>query len=167
MRHIVRNLVLAAVAVFVLIQFVPYGRDHSNPPVTMEPAWNTPGTRALVAGACLDCHGNETTWPWYSNIAPVSWLVQRDVDEGREELNFSEWDQPQKEFEKIAKSILKGKMPLWYYTITHLDARLSDQEKQDLIDGLEATLLASPPVLKEKDKPGGRREEHEEEEEGG
>ena len=68
-------------------QLVPYGRDHDNPPVVAEPAWGSPATRELARRACFDCHSNETQWPWYSNIAPLSWLIQRDVDEGRDELN--------------------------------------------------------------------------------
>ena len=76
----------------VLIQLIPYGHDHSNPPVMEEPTWDSPQTRAIVKRACFDCHSNETVWPWYSNIAPASWLVYRDVSEGREHLNFSEWD---------------------------------------------------------------------------
>ena len=91
----VRKLVLIGVAVlaaaFLLIQLVPYGHAHDNPPVAAEPNWDSPQTRELAQRACFDCHSNETTWPWYSNVAPVSWLVQHDVDEGREYLNFSRW----------------------------------------------------------------------------
>ena len=69
------------------IQLIPYGRAHANPPVLAEPAWDSPATRDLAVRACFDCHSNETVWPWYSNIAPVSWLVQRDVDGGRNKAN--------------------------------------------------------------------------------
>ena len=75
-----------------LIQVIPYGHDHTNPPVVNEPNWDSPQTREITKRACFDCHSNETVWPWYSNIAPVSWLVYRDVSDGREHLNFSEWD---------------------------------------------------------------------------
>jgi hypothetical protein len=71
------------VALLVAIQLVPYGRAHRNPPVGAEPAWDSPRTRDLAERACFACHGNTTTWPWYSTIAPVSWYVQRDVNEGR------------------------------------------------------------------------------------
>src|SRR5574340_945670 len=74
---------LVVLAGFLLIQLVPYGRNHTNPPVTGEPRWDSPQTRALAARACFDCHSNETKWRWYSNIAPISWLIQRDVDSGR------------------------------------------------------------------------------------
>src|ERR1700720_2261256 len=79
----------------VLIQLIPFGHTHTNPPATKEPPWNSPDTRASIPRACFDCHSNETTWPWYSHVAPVSWLVQNDVDGGRGHLNFTEWDRPQ------------------------------------------------------------------------
>ena len=64
----------------ILIQLIPFGRVHTNPPKAGEPAWNSPSTRELVRRTCFDCHSNETTWPWYSNVAPASWLLQRDVN---------------------------------------------------------------------------------------
>ena len=80
----------------VLIQLIPFGRTHLNPPQTKEPSWNSPDTRALFRRACFDCHSNQTVWPWYSHVAPVSWLLQRDVNGGRSHLNFTEWDRPQR-----------------------------------------------------------------------
>ena len=74
------GLLVLGVIVFAAIQLVPFGHDHTNPPVVAEPAWDSPETRAFAVTACFDCHSNQTVWPWYSNIAPVSWLVQRDVD---------------------------------------------------------------------------------------
>lgn len=70
-----------------LIQLVPFGHSHTNPTATKEPDWDSPGTASLFHRACYDCHSNRTTWPWYSNVAPVSWLVQRDVNGGRRHLN--------------------------------------------------------------------------------
>lgn len=131
---------LALIAIFVVIQAVPYGRDHTNPPAQMEPAWDSERTRDLTVRACFDCHSNATTWPWYSTIAPVSWLIQRDVEEGRAKLNFSEMDRPQEEAVESAKSVRDGEMPPIYYVLIHPDAALPGQEKQDLIDGLAATL---------------------------
>jgi len=81
----------AFVALVIVIQLVPFGRNHTNPPVVQEPNWDSPRTRELAVRACFDCHSNETVWPWFSNIAPISWLVYRDVFEGREHLNYSEW----------------------------------------------------------------------------
>ena len=94
-----------------VIQLVPYGRDHRNPPVTSEPTWDAPETRALARQACFDCHSNETEWPAYSRMAPVSWLIQRDVAKGRAVLNFSEWQRPQEKAKEAAEEVLEGEMP--------------------------------------------------------
>lgn len=129
--------VLAAIAA---IQFVPYGKDHTNPPVMSEPQWDSPRTKELFGRACADCHSHETKYPWYSNIAPVSWLVEHDIDEGREHFNVSALGiQPENETEDAAKEVREGEMPMWIYTLTHPEARLSDGEKQELIRGLEKT----------------------------
>jgi hypothetical protein len=131
---------IALVVVLVALQLVPYGRRHVNPPGRVEPPWDAPATRALAGRACYDCHSHDTVWPWYSHVAPMSWLAQRDVDEGRRKLNFSEWDRPQKEAHESAKTVRKGEMPPWFYVALHPDARLTAQETRALIGGLEATL---------------------------
>ena len=91
-KKIVLGVFIGLIVGGILIQFLPYGHDHTNPPVTAEPQWNSQQTRDLVTRACYDCHSNQTTWPWYSNIAPISWLIQHDVEEGRSRLNFTEWN---------------------------------------------------------------------------
>jgi mono/diheme cytochrome c family protein len=125
--------------VAVLIQFIPYGHQHTNPPGNKEPAWDAPNTRELFRRACFDCHTNTTTWPWYSHVAPVSWLVQNDVDGGRRHLNFSEWDQPQRHAHDIADMVNHGAMPPWFYLPMHAAAKLSDVEKKALVAGAERT----------------------------
>ena len=131
---------LVLVLIFLAIQFVPYGRDHVNPPVGAEPSWDAPDTRALAKQACFDCHSNETEWPAYSRVAPVSWLVQHDVSEGRAALNFSEWQRPQEEATEAAKELLEGEMPPLIYGLMHAHARLSVAERERLAAGLEKTL---------------------------
>jgi mono/diheme cytochrome c family protein len=135
-RTILRWTAFGAVGLFALIQLVPYGRDHTNPSGARQIAWDSARTERLMAGACMDCHSNETTWPWYSNVAPVSWLVQNDVDEGRRELNLSTGEG---ETDEMVETIEEGEMPPLQYKPTHPGARLSDQEKRDLIRGIEAT----------------------------
>jgi mono/diheme cytochrome c family protein len=137
--------VYGVVGFVVLIQAVPYGRNHSNPPVEASPQWDTPRTEALFVRACGDCHSNLTKWPWYTNVAPSSWLVQLDVDGGRGALNLSELGSTRVEVDEIAEAIRGGGMPPWQYTLIHRRAGLSDQEKTDLIRGL-TTSLARPPV---------------------
>ncbi len=118
----------------VLIQFVPV--DRTNPAVESEvPA--TAEVRAVLRRGCYDCHSNETVWPWYSQIAPVSWLVSRDVSKGREELNFSTWNRlpTKKQIEALHESwetVEEGEMPLWFYLPTHPEARLSAQDRSVL-----------------------------------
>ena len=131
---------LIVMAGFVAIQLVPYGRSHTNPAVTAEPTWDSAQTRALAVRACFDCHSNETEWPWYTNIAPVSWLTQRHVTEGRSKLNFSTWGSGNQEAEGVDRQISSGAMPPWDYLLLHPDARLSYEEKAQLISGLQATL---------------------------
>lgn len=134
-----RRKALALGVGFAAIQLVPYGREHSNPPVVREPAWDQAGTRALAARACFDCHSNETEWPWYSHIAPISWLVQHDVDEGRRVLNYSEWQRRYKDAPEAADAVLEGEMPLGIYVLLHPSAELSSSETQTLARGLAAT----------------------------
>ena len=124
----------------IAIQFLPYGRDHTNPTANVEPQWDNQQTRDLVERACFDCHSNQTTWPWYSNIAPVSWLVQHDVQEGRSRLNFSQWSGPQREAFNAVRQVQSGAMPQPYYVMLHPTANLTPAEKQALIQGLQATL---------------------------
>jgi mono/diheme cytochrome c family protein len=139
-----------------IVQLIPYGRDHDNPPVVAEPSWDSMQTRDLAVRACFDCHSNETVWPWYSNVAPVSWLIQWDVEEGREHLNYSEWNRDQ-EGEDSAETVRDGSMPPSAYLLTRSDARLTDAELTALADGLAATLGDDPE--------GGENEEDDEEDE--
>lgn len=133
---------LGVVGAFLSIQLVPYGRDHTNPTITGEPAWDTPETRALAKRACFDCHSNETQWPGYASIAPVSWLVVHDVTEGRSVLNVSEWGRPQTEAKDAAEEVLEGEMPPAAYTLVHAHARLNAAERDQLAQGLVRTLGA-------------------------
>lgn len=131
---------LAAGLVTLALQLVPYGRDHDNPAVVMEPNWDQPSTRELAARACFDCHSNETRWPWYSNVAPASWFVQRHVEDGRRVLNFSEWQRPQEEAHESTETLLEGEMPLGSYVLFHPSAQLSPSETRTLAQGLMASV---------------------------
>lgn len=134
---------VALIATVLAIQFVPYGRDHVNPPVMGEPAWDSPATRALAKQACFDCHSNETEWPAYSNLAPASWLVQRDVTEARAVLNFSEWHRAQKEAKDSSEEVRERDMPPTSYRLIHAHARLSAADTERLAIGLAKTIGAS------------------------
>jgi mono/diheme cytochrome c family protein len=136
LKAISAAVILGAVA----IQFIPYGKDHTNPPVMSEPQWDSAHTKELFNRACADCHSNETKYPWYSKIAPVSWLVMHDIEEGREKLNVSMLGvQKKNKVKDAAHEVKEGEMPIPPYLITHPEARLSDAEKKELASGLEKT----------------------------
>jgi mono/diheme cytochrome c family protein len=127
--------------VLLLLQLIPYGKDHANPSVVSKPNWDSQQTYALAKRACFDCHSNETIWPWYSNIAPASWLIYRDVVEGRNQLNFSDWQITRlEEPGEISSIIAEGEMPPLQYLLMHTSARLSSTEKDQLIEGLNSTI---------------------------
>jgi mono/diheme cytochrome c family protein len=134
-------------AVLLAMQFIPLSR--TNPPATREVRWDTPATRALVRRTCFDCHTNETEWPWYSHVAPASFLVISHVNDGRRRLNFSEWDTPQRAtFSDVEDNVTRGEMPIWNYVIVHQQAKLTPAETTRLLDGLRATFRQDPPIAR-------------------
>jgi heme-binding protein len=135
---------LGLLAVALAVQLVPYGRDHTNPPVTQDAPWPDGRARELATAACYDCHSNQTRWPPQSYVAPFSWLLARDVEQGRAELNFSTWDEEDGEADDAAEAVAEGSMPPRRYTLVHPDAALSDAERQVLIQALEAMDRARP-----------------------
>jgi hypothetical protein len=137
-RRILLRAGLGLLAVAVLLQLVPYGRDHTNPPVTEEAPWPDGRARELATAACYDCHSNQTRWPPQSYVAPFSWLLTRDVEQGRDELNFSTWDEDDGEADDAAEAVADGSMPPRRYVLVHPDAALSEEERQVLVAALEA-----------------------------
>lgn len=137
-RPLLPRFLLGLVALFAVIQLVPYGRAHSNPPVQATPPWSDPDTRALFGRACADCHSHATVWPWYSNVAPISWLLQSHVDEGRSKFNINVPGFG-KEAHEAAEQVESGRMPESSYLPLHPEARLSETERDQLMQGLEAT----------------------------
>jgi hypothetical protein len=133
-RWIVRVVVAGAI-VFVALQFVPLGRVR-NPPVTDDAPWPSAEARSIAVAACYDCHSNEARVEWFDKIAPASWLVASHVDEGRDRVNFSEWDQPQFKADEMHDSVEEGEMPLSSYTWLHPKAKLDAHEREVLVDAL-------------------------------
>lgn len=141
MKKTILGVIIALVVVGLLIQLIPLPARGNNPAVVAEPPWDTPQTRALAKRACFDCHSNETVWPWYSYIAPVSWLVYYDTMEGRRRLNFSEWTTGSlRRTGEISEVIQSGRMPPAVYLPMHPSAGLTAAEKQQLIAGLTNSL---------------------------
>jgi hypothetical protein len=124
----------------VLAQLVPV--ERANPPVEAEIAVAEPEVHALLRRACYDCHSHATVWPWYARVAPASWLVAHDVDEGRDELNFSRFEsydptKQRKKLGRLAEEVEEHEMPLWYYLLLNPEARLSDPERARLVSWAE------------------------------
>ena len=126
---------VAAVVLFGLIQLVPFGKDHTNPPTVQEPNWDSPATRELASRACFDCHSSETVWPWYSTIAPASWLLAMDTAGARDHFNLSDWHPGDMTPERMAKMVREHRMPPARYLMLHPEARLTDAEREQLAMG--------------------------------
>ena len=140
-RRIVLLGFIALVVLFGLIQLVPSGITH--PAARREPAWDSPRTRQLAVAACFDCHSNRTRTFWYEKVAPVSWWIGNHVSEGRNKLNFSEFDPAHNRGgDRAARTVRNGSMPPAYYTWfgLHGDAKLSAADREALASGLERTL---------------------------
>ncbi len=138
---------LGFLGLLALIQLVPYGRDHSNPPVTRAARWTDPRGEQLAVESCYDCHSNLTKWRWYTNVAPVSWPIQSDVNGGREALNFSEWDKPQADLGESVDQVSGGGMPPYQYKLIHPGAKLSPSERQRLVSALTKLYAKDPPPI--------------------
>ena len=127
------RLILIIVAIILIgIQYIEV--EQTNPPVLSD--IETPmAIKTILVKSCYDCHSNETKWPWYSKVAPISWIVADDVNEGRKHLNFSDWerlttDKQRKLLEEIVEEIDTDGMPLGAYTILHPGAKLDLMKKE-------------------------------------
>lgn len=140
MKRLVLIVLGGAIVLFILIQLIPFGHNHTNPPVVSEPNWSSTQARALVKEHCFQCHSNETEWTWYSNIAPGSWLIAYDVIKGRSEFNFSDWKNNSGELDEMVEQIQEGEMPPIQYWIVHPASRMDDQQKQELINALQSSI---------------------------
>jgi len=145
MKKILRIVIVVLIGVFVIIQFIPSGMPD-NQPVIGEGLFETASvpaeTEALLRTACYDCHSQEAKFPWYSHVAPVSWLVARDINIGRENLDFSHWGKLSKRerlaaLGEISDEIENGNMPMPIYITMHPEADLSDQQRASLIQWAE------------------------------
>jgi hypothetical protein len=136
---------IIALVIFVALQFTNPAR--TNPPVKTDliAAANPPApVAAALRAACYDCHSHETKWPWYSRVAPMSWLIAGDVVEGRTNLNLSEWPaddakRAARRLENMSEQIGNGEMPPKKYTAIHADARLTETQRKELTDWLDTT----------------------------
>jgi hypothetical protein len=146
MRGRGKPIAIVAIVLLAVAQLVRV--DRTNPPVENDvPA--PPDVKSALRRACYDCHSNETAWPWYSHVAPVSWLLAYDVAEGRKELNFSTWQRYdparlRKKREEIVEMLDEGEMPPWYYSMVHPSARLADTEIRAIVAWANPDAAATP-----------------------
>lgn len=141
----IKKIFILLAFVLVVIQF--FAIDKNNPPIderkTFVALVNPPADiLQLLKDACYDCHSNETKYPWYTNVAPLSWWIKHHIDEGREHLNFSEWTSYSEEDRKhllheAAEETEEKHMPLGSYVRMHSEADLSDADRQKLVTWLE------------------------------
>jgi len=146
LRKVLKWLVVVVAILFFAVQFKRPAR--TNPPIdhsqTLEAhAQISPEVSSILARSCNDCHSNRTAWPWYTNVAPVSWFVTEHVDEGRSEMNFSEWGlynrrRQETRLQAICDEVESGGMPLSSYLPLHPHAKLSAEDKKALCDWAEA-----------------------------
>jgi hypothetical protein len=132
MKFSVGNVIVGCVGIFALMQLIVPERTNpvSDPSVSLRAVRPEAAQAvAIMERSCGDCHSNYTLWPWYSKVAPVSWLVAHDVSEGRRELNISEFGhydaaKQQRKLEKACEEVTDGEMPMWIYTVQHPEAKL-------------------------------------------
>jgi hypothetical protein len=150
MRRVVRPLLLALVLAFIAVQFVPIAITNPafDPKLAVDRQVQVPPeVKAILDRSCKDCHSDETAWPWYTRIAPASWLLASHVRDAREQMNLSEWgamnaDAAKDVLVEVCRKVKKGKMPLASYTLIHREAALSPSDVVTLCTWSEATRKA-------------------------
>ncbi len=145
MRKALKYAALIVIAFFIGIQFIQ--PERVNPPSDSAAAFDlvakpSPQVAEIARRACYDCHSHSTVWPWYSRVAPVSWLVANHVREGRARLNFSQWnllspDMSKRRLKEACEEMRKGEMPLWNYKLMHPEARITDGDVKAFCSGTE------------------------------
>jgi len=143
--RLAKRVLLGGIALLLVIQLVPYGHSHSNPAVTRAANWPAGPGEEIAKRSCYDCHSNLTRWRWYSKVAPMSWLVQNDVEGGRDNLDFSEWNRGQADLGDVVDQVSGGGMPPLQYTIVHPSASLSSTDKAQLVVALKRLYASDPP----------------------
>jgi Haem-binding domain len=151
-----KRIVIISIALIILIQLIPI--DRNNPTTDESSEIKLDGeVKMIIQTACYDCHSNNTKWPWYSYVAPVSWLIANDVSDGRDEINFSLWNtysqkRIDRKFREIAEQIEKEEMPLPIYLLMHSEANLDKSQRKVLINWANKNLeMLQPDSLKQQD----------------
>ena len=135
-----KKILLSLIAIFLVLQLVR--PEKTNPIAASAPPQFPENIQPILQRACYDCHSNETVWPWYSNITPVSFFLTHHVEDARKELNFSEWEnykpkRKKRKFKEIVEQVKETEMPLPSYLLIHTNAKLSDEEMKTLCSWAE------------------------------
>lgn len=167
LQKVLKFSVIVGMVVLFLAQFVR--PEKTNPPI--EPAQRLeahaqvpPKVQKVLARSCNDCHSHQTVWPWYSNVAPASWLVVDDVNHGRKHLNFSAWgsydtDQRAALLKEICEEVAEAKMPLPIYLVMHQGAKVSSDDARSICDWARSEAARLPAAGKEVGAGGSSRRE--------
>jgi uncharacterized membrane protein len=167
-RLMMKRIIWILLLLFIAVQFIPVNK--TNPPVT--PAQTLyaahsvpPNIQSILERSCRDCHSNETVWPWYSHVAPASWLVAHDVKQARKEVNLSLWEtyndkRKKRKLEEMCEQVREGEMPDSKYTLIHRNARLTPEDRAAICawtDALSKSLAATESASSESAVPSGNR----------
>lgn len=147
MKKYLKYVWIGLIVIIILLQFQLLQSDKTNPEIIPTEEINVSANlpkniSTILRKSCYDCHSNETKWPWYSYVAPISILVTDDVNDARKELNFSKWGSYSlkrkiKKLSEINKEVSEGEMPLWFYLPLHPEAKLTVEEQNALVGWTE------------------------------
>jgi Haem-binding domain len=148
-----KHVLVAGVVLLAGMQFVPVQRNNpsARPSQAIFAFHPMPeSVRVAFERSCTQCHSNETRWPWYSHVAPFSWIVAHDVHEGRKEMNFSSWgmysqEKREEKLTAICEQVTNGDMPESKYAFVHRNSRLSDEERDAICNWTESARGEVPP----------------------
>ena len=152
-----RKILLTIIVILIGIQFIRPAKNQSADILTSDisHAYSVPqNVSTILKKACNDCHSNNTVYPWYAEVQPVAWWLNHHIQEGKNELNFNEFaayaiPRQYHKLEEVIEQVKEGEMPIWSYTLIHTDAKLTDEEKQTLInwaEGIRSTMKAKYPA---------------------
>jgi|SRR5689334_14531043 len=152
-----RRILLIIIIILIAIQFIRPAKNQSNDVLTSDIShvYTVPqNVSVILKKACNDCHTNNTVYPWYAQIQPVGWWLNHHIEEGKDELNFNEFGayavpRQYHKLEEVVEQVKEGEMPIWSYTLIHTNAKLTDEEKQTLINwaqGIRNTMKAKYPA---------------------
>ncbi len=150
-KVLIKKILIVLLVVFVVIQFIPTKRNQSDKmlPTDITLVYHVPkDVQSIIKISCYNCHSNNTIYPWYNKVQPVAWLLLFHIEEGKSEINFSEFGsysmrKRKSKLKAMAHEIKEGDMPLFSYTLIHRDARISGSQKVLLLNWINKEITAA------------------------